>query len=444
MINNPQIQAMMAINKFTQLSAVQREMLPLVLKDQSVIATSPTGTGKTHAYLFGIFIKVNPKINQVQAIITAPTRELAMQIMRFAQVMLPLYPELRLTLATGGKTASSKKNALLPHIVIGTPGRLVDLFIKSQTLPLHTAQIIVIDEADMTLEAGFLEDIDAVLSRVDRQAQILVFSATIPIALQPFLKKYLGNLKVHHIAVDPVFNPSIQKLLINAKHHSYQDFLLKLLPTFLPNQCIIFTNTKEEAIHVSEALIKAGYQLTTLHKDLSAAQRKNAINQLISLKVTYVVATDMAARGLDFEHVSHVVSLGFPTDLSFFKHRIGRTGRAGKSGVAITIYKTQDDMAIRSLMKQKITFEHLQLVNNQLKPLTPYGHKRVFRSVADKKAISIIKGKHQEVKPGYKKKQQAEIKQYEAKKRREMIKKKINEAKKTRAKLKQSEQKGDL
>jgi ATP-dependent RNA helicase CshB len=409
---------MMEINGFHSLSKVQEKMIPWIVKKHSLIVTSPTGTGKTHAYLFGLLLRVVFRPEEVGAVILAPTRELAFQIYQFMKVMQPLFPSLKVSLLVGGSTR--KEMPIKPQLVIATPGRLLDM-IESQRMTIHQTQMIVIDEADMMVDEGFLPELDQCLSATSANTQIVVFSATIPQSLEPFLKKYIKTAKIHQSVDDDVFNPKLTHHLIALKHHSYETMVQSLLNHINPNQILIFSNSKDECVALSSHLRSLNLRVVELHKGLTSTQRKNAIVSIQSLKASIIVATDIAARGLDFKHVTHVISCGFPKDLTYYKHRAGRTGRAGLSGEVYALYGPKDDEVIRKLISQNITFVHQTLSDKGFKTLSPYGHKRVFKTEQDKKIVAMIKGKNKKVKPNYKKKMKQEIEAYERKKRRAMI-----------------------
>lgn len=433
MKQNPLIKQMMDTVGFDVLSQVQAKVIPAILKNQSLVVTSPTGTGKTHAYLFGIFAKLT-KRPVTQAVIVAPTRELAHQISRFAQELADAADGIQIKTYVGGEKRITKKSDTQAQLVIGTIGRLNDLYLEANTIDLHTASMIVLDEADMLVDQGFIEACDRLLSKLSSTIQTLVFSATIPAELQPFLRKYLTNSKLIQVVEDAAFNPQIEYQLIAAKHRTYIDMCLHILQGLQPNQCLIFANSKSEVSELGEKMREQGHKVIELHKNLTSAARKHALMRIDQGKVPYIVASDIAARGLDIENISHVISLGFPKDLSYFKHRAGRTGRAGKTGVCLTIYKDNDQNSIVTLIKEGIDFKHVSFQDGNWKELMPYQHKHRYLNKEDKKIVSMIKGRKQKVKPNYKKKQQEEIEKFHAKKRRAMIAAKIKEQKKARAK----------
>mgnify|MGYP002533046741 CR=1 FL=1 len=309
----------------------------------------------------------------VQAVISAPTRELAYQLYDRCRKIAKHF-NVRVKLVTGGmeKVTQMEKQ---PQIVIGTPGRMKDMFIKDNVLRLDTAKIVVIDEADMTLEFGFLEDIDEILSKMDKKVQMMVFSATIPESLQPFLKKYLYDPEFIEIKKEEAFQSDVKHILVPCKHKSYEQKILDVLPCIQPYVCLIFANTTLEAQSIAKTMRENGYDLVELHSGLESRARMQAIKMIQSQKKSYIVAS----RGIDLEGITHVISCGFPKDLKFYIHRAGRTGRASRDGQCIALYKESDAKSIQSLIKQGIEFEHQDVKNKQFVDLKPYVNKRPMK-----------------------------------------------------------------
>lgn len=424
------------MNHFKEPTPIQEDVIPSALKGKDVIGLSATGSGKTHAYLIPIFEKIDTSIQECQAVIAAPTRELAAQIYEMAKVMEEIIPELRIQLYIGGqdrqKDVEQLKNRQ-PHVAIGTPGRIKDLFLSEGALRIEHASILVIDEADMTLEYGFLDDIDAFAGRLGDNLQMLAFSATMPDQLKPFIKKYMKHPITYQIGEKVRFNPSIHHVLVPCYHHTYVETIKSILPGFRPYVCLIFANTRVEASEIAEELRQSGVTVTELHGDLTSRKRKQAMKSIASGEDTYVVATDLAARGIDIGEVSHVISCGFPKDLEYYVHRAGRTGRAGSSGTCYALYQESDDASIRSLMKQGIHFDHMRYRANGWQTMRPYGQKHMRKEddELDKKIAMVYNNrKHTKVKPGYKKKRKNEIDRIYRHKKRDMIRTKIKDEKK--------------
>ncbi len=421
-------------NHFTQPTPIQEQVIPSALRGKDVIGLSSTGSGKTHAYLIPIMEKVNPNSDEAQVVITAPTRELATQIFEMAKVMAEIVPEIRVRLYVGGRERSKDIEQLeksQPHIVIGTPGRIKDLFLNGGALRIDKASMLVVDEADMTLEYGFLDEIDAFAGRLDEHLQMLTFSATMPDQLKPFINKYMHHPITYQIGEKVRFNPDIKHVLVPCYHHGYAETILSILPGFQPYVCLIFANTRQEASSIAEELRKNKVSVSEIHGDLTSRKRKQAMKSIANAEHTYVVATDLAARGIDIGEVTHVISCGFPEDLEYYIHRAGRTGRAGSTGTCYALYQESDDQAIRSLQKRGIKFDHARHRSTGWQTLHPYGQKRLKTDdELEKKIAMIMTKKNTKVKPGYKKKRAAAIDRVHRQKKREMIRSKIREEKK--------------
>lgn len=427
------------INKFTQLTPIQDKVIDFILDKQDIIAVSDTGTGKTHAFLIPILETVDSSEDRVQAIITAPTRELAMQLYDFARVMNKVDKDLNIELVTGGmdREKMATKLSKNPHIIIGTPGRIKDMFVDQGILRVDQADFIVIDEADMTFEFGFLDDVDNIVSRMKKDVQMAVFSATIPKDVNRFLDKYMTNPKTIRIKSTSDFSPNIDHVLINSKHKKYEETLGELLKTINPYVCLIFANTRNHASETAAYLRGQGYKILEIHGGLTSRERTRAHRDLQSHDFTYIVASDIAARGLDIEGITHVISLGLPSDLNFYIHRSGRTGRTKRHGTSYIVYNKQDLNSIHELKNQGLNFSFAQVRGDQLIPAKSIFTVRKANYTEDIEIAKILHRKNVKVKPGYKKKRKQEIDRIKQQRRRKMIKENIKEAQKERGKAKQ-------
>lgn len=436
------IQEIMDLERFKTLTPIQEQVLNRKNKNRDIIGVSSTGSGKSHAFFMPIFEMLDFDQDCVQAVISAPTRELAYQLYDRCRKIAKHF-NVRVKLVTGGmeKVTQMEKQ---PQIVIGTPGRMKDMFIKDNVLRLDTAKIVVIDEADMTLEFGFLEDIDEILSKMDKKVQMMVFSATIPESLQPFLKKYLYDPEFIEIKKEEAFQSDVKHILVPCKHKSYEQKILDVLPCIQPYVCLIFANTTLEAQSIANTMRENGYDLVELHSGLESRARMQAIKMIQSQRKSYIVASDIASRGIDLEGITHVISCGFPKDLKFYIHRAGRTGRASRDGLCIALYKESDTKSIQSLIKQGIAFEHQDVKNKQFVDLKPYVNKRPMKKDEFHEEVEKIVHKKKKVKPNYKKRQRQEIDRMKRRKRREMIKLDIKRQQKERAKERQRQKGMDV
>ena len=307
-----------------------------------------------------------------------------------------------------------------PHIVIGTPGRIYDL-VKSGDLEIYKAHTFVVDEADMTLDMGFLDTVDKIAGTLPKDVQILVFSATIPQKLQPFLKKYLTNPVMEKIKTTTVIADTIDNWLVSTKGRDKNAQILEITKALNPYLAMIFVNTKERADELHSYLVSNGLKVAKIHGDIPPRERKRTMNQIKKLSYEYIVATDLAARGIDIEGVSHVINDAIPQDLSFFVHRVGRTGRNDLNGIAITLYKPSDDSDIRELEKMGIKFVPKMLKNGEFQD-TYDRDRRANREKSyqklDTEMIGLVKKKKKKIKPGYKKKIQWKVDEKRKRERR--------------------------
>ncbi|MCB5955099.1 DEAD/DEAH box helicase [Enterococcus sp. CWB-B31] len=395
---------------FKEPTEVQEKLIPVINKGKSVVGQSQTGSGKTHTFLLPLMDKIDPTLDEVSVVITAPSRELAGQIYREAmQIAQFSQPEIRVTNFVGG-TDKQRQLAKLgnqqPHVVIGTPGRILDM-INEQALKVHTASAFVVDEADMTLDMGFLEEVDQIAGRLPAHLQMMVFSATIPEKLRPFLKKYMENPVVEHIKPKAVISETIDNWLISTKGKDKNRLIYQLLTIGHPYLAIVFANTKQRVDEITEFLKGQGLKVAKIHGDITPRERKRVMRQVQNLEFQYVVATDLAARGIDIEGVSHVINAEIPAELDFFIHRVGRTGRNGLEGTAITLYEPSDDYMITQIEQLGISFHPKEIKNGEI--VETYDRNRRTKRVKSKDEldptlIGLVKKKKKKIKPGYKKK----------------------------------------
>lgn len=306
-----------------------------------------------------------------------------------------------------------------PHIIVGTPGRIRDMA-EVGALPIHTATQLVIDEADLAFDMGFIEDIDQFASRMPDKLSMYVFSATIPEKLKPFLAKYMNSPV--HVQMDDKkpLTENMHYSLVPVRSMDKKKKLLHVMDAIQPYLAIIFTNTKQNADELADYLAEHGYKPGRIHGDLTPRERTRMMKQVRDLEYQYIVATDLAARGIDIPGVSHVINFELPEDLEFFIHRVGRTARAGLGGMAITLYAPSDEDQINRIEKLGIPFVHEDVKNGEwIEVKERQARKKRIREVdeIDKKAASIIR-KPDKVKPGYKKKLAEEQEKFKKRQRR--------------------------
>ncbi|KRL40518.1 DEAD/DEAH box helicase [Liquorilactobacillus nagelii] len=419
----PFIQTALKKIGFKQPTPVQQRLIPLISKGKNVVGQAETGSGKTHAFLLPIVNTIDPKVQGVQAVITTPSRELAYQIYEAAKQLLESQAKLIVHNYVGGtdkKRQIEKLGHLQPQLVIGTPGRVHDL-IKEHALDLHRVHYFVVDEADMTLDMGFLKDVDAIASVMPEQLQIMVFSATIPPKLQPFLRKYLSTPEIVKISNKTVISPTIKNWLLSTKGKSRNELIYKLLTMGEPYLALVFANTKTRVDELTDFLRSQGLRVAKLHGDLTPRERKQTMRAIQNLDYQFVVATDLAARGIDIKGISLVINDEIPRELEFFVHRVGRTGRNGLDGTAITLYSPADDAQITELEKLGIAFQPKvfrdgELVDTYQRDRRIHRHKQ--QESLDPKLRGLVKKEQKKRKPGYRKKIRRAISQEEQRKRK--------------------------
>lgn len=328
---------------------IQLKAIPAALKGADVIGRSQTGTGKTLAYLLPLIHRIRPDDDGVQALIMTPTRELARQVF---DVLRPFAEALGLDAVDviGGRTIENQLRKLKrsPHFIIGTPGRLLD-HIRRRAVDLTTVRTVVLDEADQMLAAGFREDIEAIIDETPKKRQVLLFSATMPDAAVRLARKYMKSPAVIDTAPKVTASTVEQRIYMTTEDHKFK-LLLRHLKEMNPYMALVFCNTREEAHQIADRLAEAtDLVVDELHGDMSQGQRNQVIRNFEKARIQVLVASDIAARGLDVEGVTHVFNYGIPRNLEYYVHRIGRTGRAGTKGMSITYATPEDGFLLRRL-----------------------------------------------------------------------------------------------
>mgnify|MGYP003292257486 CR=1 FL=1 len=409
---------------FNAPTKIQDLVIPRALTGESLVVESATGSGKTHSFLIPILENLDEDLNEVQTIIISPTRELATQLYN-CLVELAKYKEtINVARIIGGADREAEikrfeKNQ--PQIVVGTIGRISDLAINSNVLKVHTAKQIVIDEADMIFDQKELIEVDKLIGKIQGEPQFLIFSATIPKGLRIFLNKYLSRVKSISIKEEKLTHGNINHIMVPCKAKNKYDILKELLNTINPYLAIIFANTKENVDELAMNLANDGYRVGKLHGAMEDRIRKQMIRRIHNLEFQYVVASDIAARGIDIQGVSHVINFDLPNDIEFYIHRTGRTARFDQTGNAYSLYAYEDDEYIKNLQAKGLKTTVLKIVNGE------FVDAKILRKSTEKsKTVMIEEEVHKKipvpkkVKPGYKKK------------RKELIEKTIKKVKKER------------
>lgn len=434
----PELRAGLKKIHFSQPTKVQEEVIPVLLERKNVVVQAVTGSGKTHAFLVPILNEIDEKLEYPQAILTAPSRELSEQLYQVARQLRDAAGlDISIAHFAGGSDRErqmKKINNRNPQVIIATPGRLHD-FVEKKILFLDHVQNFVIDEADMTLDMGFLADIDFIAQRLPKTVTFAAFSATIPVKLSNFLRKYMSQPEQIVIDNPAVISPTIKNDLIDIGGKNRKRILYQLLTMGQPYLALVFANTKQTVDELTKFLQEQGLRVAKIHGGITERERKRTVREINDGQYQYVVATDLAARGLDIDGVSLVVNYEIPRDLEFVVHRVGRTGRNGLSGHAVTLIRAEEMNQIAGLEKMGIHFDFVEIKNDELVPRKHY-HSRNERSsdsyTVDNKVNGYVKKAKKKRKPGYKKKIKRVIQQDKAQKNKIEQRHKIRKAKQQR------------
>ncbi|TMW72064.1 DEAD/DEAH box helicase [Alteribacter natronophilus] len=334
----------------TEPTPVQEQVIPVLGRGENAVVQSQTGTGKTLAFVLPILEKIDTSSDDVQALILAPTRELAVQISSDIDRVQPR--DVKTLAVYGGQDIGKQLHRLGhgAHLIVATPGRLLD-HLRRGTVELSGVRMLVLDEADQMLHMGFLNEVEDVIRETPKDRQMMLFSATMPKEIRTLSKRYMN--KAAHIKVDArrITVEEIEQGVVETTDRRKQASLRKMLDLHQPFLAIIFCRTKRRTAKLSDELKAFGYNADELHGDLSQAKREKVMKQFRDMKVQFLVATDVAARGLDVEGVTHVYNYDIPHDTESYVHRIGRTGRAGKDGLAVTFAAPKDRMHLEEIEK---------------------------------------------------------------------------------------------
>jgi ATP-dependent RNA helicase DeaD len=334
---------------FESATPIQSETIPLAMSGVDVIGQAQTGTGKTAAFVIPTISRIDMQQNAIQVLILAPTRELAIQVAdetsklgKFSRIQaLPVY---------GGTPIDRQIKALKrnPHMVIGTPGRMLD-HIRRKTIKLSDVTTVILDEADEMLDMGFLEDIEAILAEVPTERQTLLFSATMPDPIRRLAERFMKSPQVVRIQPQGVTAPKITQVYYEVAEKNKVDALTRLLDVESPELGVIFCRTKKGVDELQRLLQSRGYLAAGLHGDMTQRERDQVMHTFRQGSIDLLIATDVAARGLDVEGVSHVINYDIPQDVDSYVHRIGRTGRAGREGKALTLMTPREFKLLRMI-----------------------------------------------------------------------------------------------
>ena len=365
-----EIVSSLARMNFETPTGIQQETIPYVFSGIDILAQAQTGSGKTGA--FGIpIVDMVKRSPELQVLVLAPTRELAQQVGEQLRLM-SRDKGLKVSIIFGGSSIERQINDLKkkPQIIVGTPGRVID-HINRKTIRLENLNHLVLDEADEMLNMGFIEDVRFILSKITTKHQTLLFSATMPKTIMKLSEDFMGDYKLIKTMSDEDLNPDITEYATIARENEKLDALVGFLDVQNPNLAIIFGRTKRRVDELSSALITKGYLAEGLHGDITQSKRLEILRKFKNNSLQILVATDVAARGIDISDVSHVYNFDIPQDTESYTHRIGRTGRAGKSGVAITFLNPVEMPYLKDIEESR---------GERMRMLRPYTKEEVKKS----------------------------------------------------------------
>jgi ATP-dependent RNA helicase DeaD len=350
---SPALQQAVAALGFSEPMPVQAEIIPLLLENPTdIVGLAQTGTGKTAAFGLPVLQLIDTSIRKTQAVVLCPTRELCLQIAKDLTAYAAFMPKVKIVAVYGGASIETQFKQLTdtPHIIVGTPGRMNDM-IRRRKIDLSEVIWAVLDEADEMLDMGFQEDVDTILQTMPEDKHTLLFSATLPDQVERILVKYMRNPVIKTIGQRNKGTANVRHIyyLVQAKDRY---LALKRIADFNPRiYAIVFCRTRRETQEIADSLIRDGYNADSLHGDLSQAQRDHVMNRFRSRNLQMLVATDVAARGLDVNDLTHVINYNLPDEAEIYLHRSGRTGRADKTGTSVSIINLKEKGKIRLISK---------------------------------------------------------------------------------------------
>ncbi|SNV78696.1 ATP-dependent RNA helicase DeaD [Corynebacterium cystitidis DSM 20524] len=335
---------------FEQPSAIQAETIPLLMEGRDVVGLAQTGTGKTAAFALPVLSQIDPKERYPQALVLAPTRELALQVSDSFQSFADHLGKIQVLPIYGGQAYGVQLAGLRrgAQVIVGTPGRVID-HLEKGTLDISNLRFLVLDEADEMLNMGFQEDVERILEDTPEEKQVALFSATMPNGIRRISKQYLSNPAEVTVKSETRTNTNITQRYLFTAHRNKLDAITRILEVTEFEAMIVFVRTKHETEELAEKLRARGFSAAAINGDIAQQQRERTVDQLRDGRLDILVATDVAARGLDVERISHVFNYDIPNDTESYVHRIGRTGRAGRTGEAILFVTPRERRMLRSI-----------------------------------------------------------------------------------------------
>ena len=389
-LHPPLLKALAELN-YTEMTPVQAASLPAVLQGKDVVAQAKTGSGKTAAFALGLLSALQVNRTQVQGLVLCPTRELADQVSREIRRLAAFIPNVKVLTLCGGVPRRTHINSLThePHIAVGTPGRILDL-LKKKALSLTALKVLVLDEADRMLDMGFAEAIEDIVAYAPTQRQTLMFSATMPDPIRQFSRQFQKT------PLDVTIKSDTDEILIDQYFYEVDaaekmTALTHLLLHHQPESCAVFCNTRQAVREVHEALVEQGFSALALHGEQEQREREEMLVRFANRSCNVLIATDVAARGLDIKELPMVINFDIASDADTHIHRIGRTGRAGSHGIALSLVTPREGYRARTIA------EHQQMDLNWKRipsPKSATAHAAAFITIA------VDGGRQDKVRPG--------------------------------------------
>lgn len=353
---------------FEEMSPIQAKAIPIILQGKDVVGQAQTGTGKTAAFGIPLLQRIDPKERHLQAVVLCPTRELAIQVADEIRKLAMFLHGIKILPVYGGQEISKQIRSLKSgvQIIIGTPGRVMD-HMRRKTVKFDRVKMVILDEADEMLNMGFRDDIETILRDTPEERQTVLFSATMPGPILEIAKTYQKSAEMVRVVKKELTVPKIEQYYYEVSPKNKEDVLSRLLDMYNPKLSLVFCNTKKQVDELTSALQGRGYFAEGLHGDMKQQQRDRVMNSFRNGRTEILVATDVAARGIDVDDVEAVFNYDVPQDDEYYVHRIGRTGRAGREGRAFTLVVGREVFKLRDIMrycKTKIKAQPIPSIND--------------------------------------------------------------------------------
>ncbi|MDX1490276.1 MAG: ATP-dependent RNA helicase DbpA [Pseudohongiellaceae bacterium] len=383
---------------YTHMTEIQEQALPIALAGGDLIAQAQTGSGKTAAFAIALLNNINPRDFGAQALVTCPTRELCTQVANEIRLLARYLQNIKVVVLCGGQAIGPQIGSLAHggHIIVGTPGRLRD-HLRKKTLDISRVNTLVLDEADRMLDMGFEEDLAAIIEETSSKRQTLLFSATYPENIQSIAQQYLNSPEHITVEAGKILKSIQQHFFSLGKQQSPEarlEAVYKLFMNFEAESCMVFCNTKQDTRDTAKYLIKQGISALALHGDLEQRERDQVLIQFRNGSCQVLVATDVAARGLDIEQLPLVINADLPRDLEVYTHRIGRTGRAGNEGIALGVFFEQERFRVDALLERQ------ENSDASIQSISAIGEATRAPSTPAKRSIMIAGGRKNKIRAG--------------------------------------------